>query len=232
MKFCSLFALALLAGSAHAARIVGTIDFSATLSSPSASVSFMAGTEGTVSSGPGSATGSPTYTLLGGSVTNFPSVIGAAVNLDVTAEPGVSVSGVSIESTSGVVRVTNTGSASNFTLTQSLLYSLATFGPTNASLSMLAYIERFNTGTQSWDVIGSTSFGLGTDQSNSACSPACTGGTSTYAIAADAFADIRLRARLTGSASQEASSTSIPEPGGWTLLTAGVAALVLLRRRA
>jgi hypothetical protein len=127
--------------------------------------------------------------------------------------------------------VVNSGasSASYLVSSQSILYSLQTSGPTFASIGVALYIERFNSQTSVWDIIGATSFGLSTDQSNSACSPACTGGSSSYDLAGNSEALIRLHTRLQGSASQVAGST-VPEPS--TLLLSCLAgAMGLLGRK-
>jgi len=221
---------ALCAAPAYAARIVGVVDISATFSSSSTAVSFMAGADGGSALSLGTVVGvSPIYSYLITSVTNYPSEIGARAEFDVTAGPGSSVTDVFAGAWSGVVRVTNRGrSEATFTLDISELYSLATFGPTNATLSGFSRIERFDTSTQSWAGMGATLNNLQTDESNNACNLACVGPL-TYDIAADSTLDVRLYARVLGAASQEAT-TAVPEPGAWALLATGLGALGLLRR--
>lgn len=223
-------AVALCAAPAHAARIVGVVDYSASFSSPSTAVSFMAGADGGSALSLGTVLGaSPTYSHLITSTTNYPSAIGARAELDVTAGPGSSVTAVFTEAWSGVVRVTNSGrSAATFTLATWQFYSLATFGPTNATLSGLSRIERFDPSIQSWASMGATLNNLQTNESTNACNPACVGSI-TYEIAADSTLDVRLFARVRGSASEEADA-AVPEPGAWTLFSTGLGALGFLRR--
>lgn len=216
-----------LAPATWAARITGTTHFSATLTSSSSAVTFAAAAPSQITA---VASGSPTgpnfvQTTLTAAASNFgPNGIFANADMDLSAGAGTSFFGAFADAISGVVRVTNSSSAdAPFQVSsQTLLYALQTFGPTSAFISTSAAIERFNAQTNQWDIIGVTSFGLSTNQSNSACTPACAGGFSAYTIAANSTADIRLHTRLQGSASQDAA---VPEPSTMTLTIAAIAVL-------
>lgn len=107
---------------------------------------------------------------------------------------------------------------------QSLLYSLTTSGTGTESISMFSALERQNAqGT--WDIIGITSFSIGNDASNSACTPACSG-VSGYAMGAGDTWTLRLRTRLLGNMAQP-----VPEPGALALAAAALGALALVHRR-
>ena len=136
---------------AWGAQIVGSVDFSASFSTSSTSLSFVAGL--------------PNFSATTNSgTTNYTTTIQAVSQLAISAGAASSIFNVSSEAISGVVRVTNSGNApAIYSLDQSLYDSLVSSGPGTEGLGMSTAIERFNVGTSTWDIIGITSFSIGSD---------------------------------------------------------------------
>ena len=224
-----------IAQGAWAAHISGVVDFSASFSTGSTALTFVAGGSNfSTMIDLGTASGpNATYGTVAAAATNFTTNFSATSQVDVSAGTGSSIFNVKAEAISGTVRISNLGGVqANYSINQNLLYSLVSTGPGTEGFGVAAAIERYNTGTSVWDIIGILSFGLSDDESNSACTPACMG-FSGYNIAGNSVADIRLHTTLQGFVSQPAGPPPIvtPEPASMGLMAAGLGALILGARR-
>ncbi len=217
-----------------AGQILATIDFSSSFSTAAPGVTFTAATPSmsTLTDMGASLGPSITFNTFTATATDLSTTIGGGGQMNVQVGAGSSVTGLKTEAWSGAVRVSNSGASSvTYSRNQSLLYAVETSGMGMESVSMFAYIERINVGTGTWQIIGATSFGIGDDGTNAACSPACTG-SSSYNIAAQSFADLRLHTQLAGQLSQAASvGGTVPEPTSIACVATGLGMVLLLGRR-
>lgn len=153
----------------------------------------------------------------------------ATAHMNLTAGPGTSFQNAIAESTSGLVRLANTGlSTATVTYSEFDVWSTQAFGPGQAFLTAALFLEKWNAGTSNWDPVNGNGFSVIAGEANSFCTPQCAVNSAVF-LAAGEVADFRVRARLQGTADQDAGSTATPEPGTALLLASGL--LLLVRKR-
>lgn len=229
MKVLALLA-ALIAPATFGASVFGDLGYSFT---------FHGGGNVTLSGAGSGSTNTSTGTVLGANFTQTllsasapvsnEGTFSATAQMNLSAGSNTSFNSAIAEAYSDVLRVTNTGAATNFFYDNLATISMSAQGPDFASISFLISLQTWN--GVDWVSVFNGSAGISEGESDTACAAGCSS-SSSLSIGANTTKDYRVYVRLMGSAEQGDSPVSpTPEPSTLGMLGIAGLGLALLKRK-